>query len=153
MARHRMCSSFIWEQKRKSVENLERWGSSLTRVFPVCYSAKHFVISKLNNQYFIWGQKEKSVGNFRTFTLFFLWAGCTKLWGGRIQFSTTGVQWAKLPWRFDGSHRDASTNYRCWGNNIQLWTYVEVDMECNWTVIVILTDAERRSIGFKFTVQ
>ena len=30
--------------------------------------------------------------------------------------------------------------------NIQLLTYVEVDMECYWTVNVILTDAERRSI-------
>ena len=31
---------------------------------------------------------------------------------------------------------------------IQLLTYVEVDMECYWTVSVILTDAERRSIWF-----
>ena len=29
---------------------------------------------------------------------------------------------------------------------IQLLTYVEVDMECYWTVNVILTDTERRSI-------
>ena len=29
---------------------------------------------------------------------------------------------------------------------IQLLTYVEVDMECYYTVNVILTDAERRSI-------
>ena len=29
---------------------------------------------------------------------------------------------------------------------IQLLTYVEVDMECYWTVNVILTDVERRSI-------
>ena len=31
-------------------------------------------------------------------------------------------------------------------NIIQLLTYVEVDMECYWTVNVILTDAEQRSI-------
>ena len=31
-------------------------------------------------------------------------------------------------------------------NIIQLLTYVDVDMECYWTVNVILTDAERRSI-------
>ena len=31
-------------------------------------------------------------------------------------------------------------------DNIQLLTYVSVDMECYWTVNVILTDAERRSI-------
>ena len=31
-------------------------------------------------------------------------------------------------------------------NNIQLLTYVEVDMECYWTVNAILTDEERRSI-------
>ena len=31
-------------------------------------------------------------------------------------------------------------------DNIQLLTYVEVDMDCHWTVNVILTDAERRSI-------
>ena len=31
-------------------------------------------------------------------------------------------------------------------NIIQLLTYVEVDMECYWTVNFILTDAKRRSI-------
>ena len=30
--------------------------------------------------------------------------------------------------------------------NIQLLTYVEVDMKCYWAVNVILTDAERMSI-------
>ena len=38
------------------------------RVFPVCYSDKHFVNSSTNNQHFIWEQKEKSVRNFKTFT-------------------------------------------------------------------------------------
>ena len=36
-------------------------------------------------------------------------------------------------------------------NIIQLLTYVEVDMECYWTVNVILTDAEVNMN--KFTVQ
>ena len=31
-------------------------------------------------------------------------------------------------------------------HNVQILTYVEVDMECYLTVNVIMTDAERRSI-------
>ena len=38
--------------------------SSLIRVFPVCYSDKHFVNNSPNKE-----QKEKSVQNFRTFTI------------------------------------------------------------------------------------
>ena len=45
------------------------WGSSLIRVFPVCYSDMHFVNFGPDNQHFIWEQKEKSVRNFRTFTV------------------------------------------------------------------------------------
>ena len=44
------------------------WRSSLTRVFPVCYSDKHFVNSNPDNHYFIREQKKKSIWNFRTFT-------------------------------------------------------------------------------------
>ena len=43
---------------------------SLTRVFPVCYSDKHFVNSSPKNQHFVWEQEEKSVWNFRTFTVY-----------------------------------------------------------------------------------
>ena len=90
---------FIWEQKEKSVRNfrpftvqwklkfqtllacqkcLDKQGrprsdcfgrSSLTRVFLVCYSDKHFVNYQPDNQHFIWEQKEKSVWNFWTFTV------------------------------------------------------------------------------------
>ena len=45
------------------------WRSSLIKVFSVCYSDKHFVISSLENKYFIWKQKGKSFRNFRTFTV------------------------------------------------------------------------------------
>ena len=38
-------------------------------VLPVCYSDKHFVSSSPDNHYFIGEQKEKSVQNFRTFTV------------------------------------------------------------------------------------
>ena len=41
-------------------------------------------------------------------------------------------------------HSDVTSWKTC--NIIQLLTYVEVDMESYWTVNVILTDAERRSI-------
>ena len=43
--------------------------SSLNRVFSVCYSDKHFVNSHLVHWHFIWEQNEKSVQNFRTFTI------------------------------------------------------------------------------------
>ena len=43
--------------------------SSLIRVFPVCYSDKHLVNSSPDNQQFILKQKEKSVGNVRTFAV------------------------------------------------------------------------------------
>ena len=43
--------------------------SSLNRVFPVCYSDKHFVTSCPHNQHSIFEQKLKSVGNFRKFTI------------------------------------------------------------------------------------
>ena len=50
----------------------------------------------------------------------------------------------------DKTHILTNLTYRANGNKlwyiIQLLTYVEVDMECYWTVNVILTDAERRSI-------
>ena len=42
--------------------------SSLIRVFPGCYSDKHYVNSSHENQHFIREKKEKSVQNFRTFT-------------------------------------------------------------------------------------
>ena len=42
---------------------------SLVRVFLVCYSDKHLVKFSLYSQHFIWEQKEKSVWNFRTFTI------------------------------------------------------------------------------------
>ena len=45
------------------------WRRGLIRVFPVCYSDKHFVNFSPANQYFNWKQKEKSVQNFRTFTV------------------------------------------------------------------------------------
>ena len=35
----------------------------------ICYSDKKFVNSSPKNQHFIWEQKEKSVRNFRTFTV------------------------------------------------------------------------------------
>ena len=35
---------------------------------------------------------------------------------------------------------------------IQLLTYVEVDMQCNWTVNAILTEAERRSIWLSLLI-
>ena len=42
---------------------------SLIRVFPVCYSDKHFVNSSSDNPHFIRERKEKRVLNFRTFTI------------------------------------------------------------------------------------
>ena len=49
------------------------WRSSLTRLFPVCHCDKHFVNSSHENQHFICKQKEKSVQNFRTFSIPVLW--------------------------------------------------------------------------------
>ena len=46
--------------------------SDQIRAFPVCYSDKHFVNSipdTHDNQHFIWEQEEKSVPNFRKFTM------------------------------------------------------------------------------------
>ena len=43
--------------------------SSLIWVLTVCYSDKHFLISSPDNQQFIRGKKEKTVQNFRTFTV------------------------------------------------------------------------------------
>ena len=46
--------------------------SSPIRVFPVCYSGKHFVSSSPENQHFIWEQKKKRAQSFRIFTCFYL---------------------------------------------------------------------------------
>ena len=60
---------------QKSLDNQGRprsdcfWRSSLIRVFPVCYSGRHFVNSSPENQHFMCQQKENSVQNFRTFTV------------------------------------------------------------------------------------
>ena len=43
--------------------------SSLIRVFPVCYSDKYFVNLSPEIHHFTWEQKEKSVRNFRKFTI------------------------------------------------------------------------------------
>ena len=48
---------------------LDKQRRSLIRVYPVCYSDKHFVNSNLDNQHFIFEQKEKSVCNFCAFTI------------------------------------------------------------------------------------
>ena len=46
------------------------WRSSLIRVFHVCYSDNHYVNFSLDNQHFIWKQKEKSIQSFRPLTMF-----------------------------------------------------------------------------------
>ena len=48
------------------------WRSSLIRVFSICYSDKKFVNSSPEIKNFIWEQKEKSVQNFKTFTVIWL---------------------------------------------------------------------------------
>ena len=50
-------------------QNKQQWRSSLIRVFTVCYLDKHFMNYSPDNQHFIWEQREKSVHNFRTFTI------------------------------------------------------------------------------------
>ena len=45
------------------------WSSSLIRILPICYSDKRFANSSPENQHFISEWKEKSVRNFRTFTV------------------------------------------------------------------------------------
>ena len=60
------CHKGLEKQRRPSSDCF--WRSSLIRVFPICYSDKHFVHSSPVNQYIIWEQKEKSVQNFRMFT-------------------------------------------------------------------------------------
>ena len=71
-------TSSLQKRPRQTVQTLEQqcrhrsdcfWRSSLIRVFPVCYSEKHFVNSSPENQHFNWERKEKSVKNFRTFTV------------------------------------------------------------------------------------
>ena len=63
----------------KSLEKQGRLRSSLIRVFPVCYSDKHFVTSSPDNHYFIWEQKELSVRNFRTFIVEYSFAYLFKM--------------------------------------------------------------------------
>ena len=50
--------------------------SSLIRVFPVCYSDKHFVNSDPDNKHFIRKQTGKSVQTFRTFAVCWMCLHC-----------------------------------------------------------------------------
>ena len=52
---------------------------SLIRVFPVCYSDRHFVNSSSDNQHFIWEQKKESVRCLRTFTLKLKYMSCNNV--------------------------------------------------------------------------
>ena len=54
------------------------WRSSLIRVFPVCYSDKHFMNSSPDNQNFIWEKKEKSIQNFLTLTVTSIYSHATE---------------------------------------------------------------------------
>ena len=45
------------------------WRSSLIEVFPFCYYDKQYVNPSLENQHFIWEQKEKSDQNVWIFTI------------------------------------------------------------------------------------
>ena len=58
-----MYVEFTW-QNRADPDQTASEEQSVIRVFPVCYSDKHFVKTRPENQ-----QKEKSVPNLRTFTV------------------------------------------------------------------------------------
>ena len=61
------CQQILDKQSRPRSDCF--WRSSLIRIFPVCYSDKHFVNSSPENKRFIWEKKDKGVRNFRTLTI------------------------------------------------------------------------------------